>query len=137
MRGYKKTDADEQVVKALAAAGLPHADIARAIGIRPTALRKHYRDILQTAALHANAKVTATLFAAATSGKEIAATIFWMKVRLGWKETTRVENLNPSGGQDVRALLAIMMAELKDQPEVRYRIAQRLHAAEKESDKIQ
>lgn len=34
----------------------------------------------------ASAKVTQSLFKQATSGKNTAATIFWLKVRKGWKE---------------------------------------------------
>jgi hypothetical protein len=126
MRGYKKQAEHELIVKALAAAGLPHADIARAIGIGPTALRKHYPDILETAALLANAKVVSTLYTAATSGKDIAATIFWCKVRLGWKETQRIEGAN---GEDPGRPIQIIVNYVDRQLNVGQRAAAELPAA--------
>jgi hypothetical protein len=44
----------------------------------------------------ATTKVGATLYNLATSGRCVAATIFWMKSH-GWRETTRVEHTGPDG----------------------------------------
>jgi hypothetical protein len=110
-----------------------------AIGIGYTTLEKRYKEVLATAATRANGRVATTLFAMATSGKDTAATIFWTKVRLGWRETSRVESVNatPVGNLEIRQLLEILNTELKDAPELRYRIAQRLHAAETAEVKVQ
>jgi len=66
-----------------------------------------------------------------------ATMLIWLgKQVLGQKD--RLEHSTPPGEHlAMGELLAILMAELKDQPEVRYRIAARLHMAEKESAKIQ
>lgn len=85
---YQPTEQDRKTVEAMAACGIPHEQIAPVVGMAPKALRKHFRDELDLAATKANAKVAATLFAAATSGRDLAATIFWCKVRLGWREAT-------------------------------------------------
>lgn len=89
---YEPTDKDLRVVEAMAGCGLPQDAISRALGIDEKTLRKHFRRQLDSSADKANAQVGATLFKLATSGNCPAATIFWMKSRLGWKETTRLEH---------------------------------------------
>ena len=89
---YQPTEKDHKTVEAMAACGIPQEHIARVIGFDdPKSLRRHFRETLDTAGLKANAKVAATLFAAATSGQDIAATIFWVKCRLRWQEVNRTE----------------------------------------------
>ncbi|MEO3475934.1 hypothetical protein AAFN86_29080, partial [Roseomonas sp. CAU 1739] len=39
----------------------------------------------------ANAKVAQSLFQMATQGKNVAAAIFWMKARAGWREKQEVD----------------------------------------------
>ena len=51
-----------------------------------TTLLKHFREELDNGATKANVKVVAALFKMATSGDCPAATIFWCKTRLGWRE---------------------------------------------------
>jgi len=78
----KPTDTQRQLVKAMAAVGIPHEDIARKLGIRsPKTLRKHFRDELTMGIIDANYKVGKTLYEMATSGEEPSATIFWAKMR--------------------------------------------------------
>jgi hypothetical protein len=131
---YQKSEADQKIVEALAAVGIPHAEIGAAIGIGYTTLEKHYKEVLATAATRANGRVATTLFALATSGKDTAATIFWTKCRLRWQEVSRVEHTHVNGSVDVEAreLLAIVSDELKDHPELLYRIAQRFHRQHQE-----
>jgi hypothetical protein len=50
-------------------------------------LRRHFKRELAAGAVVANASVAQTLFNMATSGECPAATIFWMKSRVGWRET--------------------------------------------------
>lgn len=78
--------------------GIPQEDIARAIGITKPTLEKHYRDELDTAATKANTMVAGKLFEMAMSGECPAATIFWCKTRLGWRETDKItaENTQPT-----------------------------------------
>jgi hypothetical protein len=75
------------IVKSMAAMGIPQEDIGRKIGIRsPKTLRKHFREELGLGATEANYKVAKTLFEMATSGECPAATIFWAKTRNGFRE---------------------------------------------------
>jgi len=81
------TDEQRRMVKSMAAMGTPQEHIARRIRIRsPKTLRKHFRDELDFGMAEANYKVAQTLFQMATSGKCIAATLFWLKTRGRFRE---------------------------------------------------
>jgi hypothetical protein len=56
----------------------------------PTALRKHFRRELDRGSIEATAKVGQSLFRMATEGGSVAAAIFWMKARAGWREKHEV-----------------------------------------------
>jgi hypothetical protein len=77
-------------VEAMAAYGIPEADIAMVIEIDPKTLRRHYRKELGTGHIKANTKVAENLYRKATGdGREsVVAAIFWLKTRARWKETT-------------------------------------------------
>jgi hypothetical protein len=83
------TDEQRRLVRALAGFGVPQDDIAKHLDIDPKTLRKHFRSDLDRGALEANAKVAQSLFQMATQGQNVAAAIFWMKVRGGWSEKLR------------------------------------------------
>src|SRR5260370_41952876 len=88
-------------VEALAAYGIPEEELARTIGehgIDAKTLRKYFRRELDVAATKANSAVAQTLYQLATSGKCPAATMFWLKCRSGWKETTVLQHSGPQGG---------------------------------------
>ena len=82
------SDAEQgRKVRAMAALGIRQEDIALILGLRsPKTLRRHFREELDRAAPEANARVAQSLFQQATSGKNTTATIFWLKVRAGWRE---------------------------------------------------
>jgi len=77
-------------VEAMAGYGLPAKDIAIVLGIDAWVLERDYRKELKAGAIKANAKVAESLFRRATGdGREgVAAAIFWLKTRAGWRETT-------------------------------------------------
>ena len=77
-------------VEAMAAYGIPEADIATVIEIDPKTLRRHYRKELDTGHIKANTRVAENLYRKATGdGREsVIAAIFWLKTRARWKETT-------------------------------------------------
>lgn len=85
-------------VRALSGFGITQDDIARYLDIDPKTLRKHYRDELDTGTTHANAEVARSLHKQATEGGNVAAAIFWMKARAGWREKQEVELSGPGGG---------------------------------------
>ena len=92
-RAHKPDPAGRRQVEAMAAYGVPEADIATVIGVDPKTLRKHYRQELDTGQIKANTKVAENLYRKATGdGREaVIAAIFWLKTRARWKETTVTE----------------------------------------------
>ena len=86
MRRYEPTPEQRRTVKTMAGFGIPHTDIAPFLGIDTKTLRKHFREELDRGMTEANAKVAQSLFQMATQGKNVAAAIFWMKARAGWRE---------------------------------------------------
>lgn len=75
-------------VKALAAMGVPDMDIAVVVGLSEPTMRKYYGPELATGGIEATAKVAQSLFNQATSADKpnVAAAIFWLKCRAGWRE---------------------------------------------------
>lgn len=108
---FDPTREHHNLVKSMAAVGIPHQEIARKVGIRsPKTLRKHFREELDLGATEANYKVGKTLFEMATSGKSPGATIYWDKTHRGQQERRRnkasavafppfVVALDPEGGE--------------------------------------
>ena len=88
---FQPSDDQRRLVRALAGFGITHDDIARQVGCEPKTLRKHFRDELDRGSVEATAKVAQSLFQMATTGKNVAAAIFWMKARAGWKEKHEVQ----------------------------------------------
>ena len=92
---HEPDEKERRQVEALAAYGVPEADIARVVGIDPKTLRKHYRDELDLGATKATAKVAEFLFRKATTeGHQcVSAAIFWMKTRGGWREAPQTHEI--------------------------------------------
>ena len=85
-RAHRPDPSQRRQVEALAAYGIPEADISGVVGIDPKTLRKHYRDELDLGETKANAQVAGFLFNAAKNGN-VTAQIFWLKTRAKWRET--------------------------------------------------
>jgi hypothetical protein len=71
--------------------GVPQPDIAVHLGVDPKTLRKHFREELDRGSIEATTKVAQSLFNMATQGNNVAAAIFWMKARAGWREKNQIE----------------------------------------------
>jgi len=86
----KPTEEQRKRVKLLAGLGMKQEQIAKLVGVRSTtSLRKHFRDELLQGPVAAAVRVRRTLYEMATSGRNQAATIFWLKTRAGWSEKGR------------------------------------------------
>lgn len=83
---------------AAAGYGLKDEQIANLVGVSEATLKRHCAEELARGRLDAKAQVTQTAYRMATSGHNQAMTIFWLKVRCGWKERTIVENVGAGGG---------------------------------------
>jgi hypothetical protein len=88
---FTPTDDQRRLVRALSGFGVPHDDIGRIVKCSPPTLRRRFRDELDLGNAEANAKVAQTLYQQATTPGNVAATIFWLKARAGWREKQVVE----------------------------------------------
>jgi hypothetical protein len=84
-RAHQPDPSQRRQVEALAAYGIPEADISRVVAIDPKTLRKHYREELDLGETKANAQVAGFLFNSAKNGN-VTAQIFWLKTRARWRE---------------------------------------------------
>ena len=78
------------MARAMSGLGLPQEQIALLLEIDPKTLRKHLRNELDRGMAEANVKIAQSLFNMATVGNNVAAAIFWMKARAGWREKHEV-----------------------------------------------
>ena len=67
---------------------------------------------LDRGALEANAKVAQSLFQMATQGQNVAAAIFWMKVRGGWSEKLRPD---PAGVEGAPKTFTIVIGSPREE----------------------
>ncbi|TDH60800.1 hypothetical protein E2C06_20090 [Dankookia rubra] len=93
---FEATEVQRRQVRSMAAVGLPQDDIATLLEIDAKTLRKYFRRELDSGSIEATAKVAQSLFQMATQGKNVAAAIFWMKARAGWREKHEVAVTSPS-----------------------------------------
>jgi hypothetical protein len=96
-------------------------------------LRKHFRDELERGSIEATAKVGQSLFRMATEGNSVAAAIFWMKARTGWREkhdptpNSLPEMTDPDGArQRIARRIDALAPRLPDDPVEASRVYQRL-----------
>lgn len=91
---HQPDDKSRKQVSLMAGIGLTHDQISKVMQISDETLRKHYKKELETAKSVLNAQVASNLFRIATSSEKgaVAAAIFWMKTRAGWKETIDISN---------------------------------------------
>lgn len=98
---FQPTQEQRRMVHAMTGYGMPQEDICRTI-VNPKTqkpvdlktLRKCFRSELDTGVVIANSKVAENLYklATGTGPGAVAASIFWMKTRAGWKDTSYVNN---------------------------------------------
>src|SRR5262252_10916294 len=101
-QSFVVTDAIREKVRHLAGLGVSQDDIARIVQCSPKTLRKRCREDLDCGAAEANAIVSGCLFAAAKGGN-IAAQIFWLKSRAGWREHDPSDHRAADGDADANS----------------------------------
>jgi hypothetical protein len=109
-QAHQAEPAGRRQVEAMAAYGVPEADIARVLGIDPKTLRKHYRDELDLGSVKANSRIAESLYRKAMGDgpQSVTACIFWLKTRAHWKETTVQEHTGTEGGPILRIVRHIV-----------------------------
>lgn len=112
---FRASEEQRRTVKAMAGLGVPHDGIAVLLEIDPKTLRKYFHAELERGSVEATAKVAQSLFQMATTGKNVAAAIFWMKARAGWREKHEVEvTARPMSELSDAQLEAIIHGHLKE-----------------------
>ena len=124
---FEATEEQRRTVRAMSGYGVPHDDIATMLRIDPKTLRKHFRDELDRGSIEATAKVGQSLFRMATEGNSVAAAIFWMKARAGWREkhdlTVRAERpAEQLSDQELEQLIRKGLADYADELHERQQI---------------
>jgi hypothetical protein len=94
---HQPTDEQRRQVMTLAGLGITQDQIASLLRLAPKTLRLRYRRELDTGATEANVRVARSLFNKATKEGNVAAQIFWLKARAGWRETPRDVNVGGTG----------------------------------------
>ena len=87
---WQPTDPLRRIVKEMVANGVPQEHIARTLGVAAKTLRKHCKTEIAIGKTIANFRVADALFKMATDlnggAASVAAAIFFLKARAGWKE---------------------------------------------------
>ena len=91
------TEANQIIVRTLAANGIRHEDIATKVGISQDTLVRKYRRELDDGRIDASSEMGSTLFNLAKGGN-VTAAIFWLKSRAGWSDRSQIELTGENGG---------------------------------------
>lgn len=97
------TDDQVRQVGEMAKLGLRMEDIAKVLGVGEATIKRiaardsRVTDTLKKAREDLDRQVMDTAFKMATDGKSPAMTIFWLKARVGWKESQRIEHTGKDG----------------------------------------
>jgi hypothetical protein len=104
---HKPTAESRNMVQLLTGMGSGADDVARVLGVTARTIFRHYRVELDRGVAVANMNVAQSLYRKAMGNgpQSVAACIFWMKTRGGWREVDRREITGADGGPiDLRAL---------------------------------
>lgn len=91
-RLFQPTDDQRRQVLTMTGFGLRQDEICTSLLIDKKTLHKHFRRELDTGMTEANVRVAQALYTNATKNMNVAAQIWWTKTRMGWKDTSVVEN---------------------------------------------
>jgi hypothetical protein len=85
---HEPSEKDRRTVEVLAGMAIPQEDIAHALGITKTTLRKHYRAELDRGGAKVQAKLVANLLtiAGGKDGTALKAITFVLQCRFGWSQ---------------------------------------------------
>ena len=99
MPRHKPSDAYREQVERMAGFGFTVDQICIALDIAERTLYRYYRDELKRGHVTVNMKVANKLYRM-TQGNDrsaVTAQIFWLKTRMGWRETNNHEVSGPNG----------------------------------------
>lgn len=105
---HEPTPADKNTVEAMVVCGIPEDHIARVLGIVPVTLRKHYREVIDTAVARVHGLAVGKLIGAMYRG-EPWAICFYLKTRAGWREQNRIEHTGADGQPLIPARVEVVV----------------------------
>lgn len=103
-----RTDEHAQSAHDLKRFGHTHKEIAAYIGIDEKTLVKYYGEVLDKAVPDANRKVSNVLFKKAVQDEDMAAVIFYLKTKGGWKTADKMQETESTEAltEEIRRLRA-------------------------------
>lgn len=111
------SDEQRRTVRAMAGYGAPRSSIAGYLRIDVLRLNELLGAELDQAEADANTKVAQALFQMATRQNNVAAAIFWMKARAGWREKVDikavVDDISRMSDAELQAEIRRLDRELK------------------------
>jgi hypothetical protein len=109
---HEPTPDNRKKVWMLAGMQVANESIAKFLDIGDETLRKHYSEDIERGRIEANLKVGMKLFEMATGPAELKTTataaIFWAKTKMGFVETSRVEQTGKEGGPVEHAIQIVL-----------------------------
>ncbi len=112
---FEPTAEQRRLVRAFSGFGVSQEAIAEHLSVDPKTLRKYFREEIDRGTTEANVKVAQSLFQMATQGRNVAAAIFWMKARGGWRE--KHDDLTGKDGKPVGPMVvSFRWADDADKP---------------------
>ena len=115
-KSFEPTDQQRRMAESLAGCGTRQDAIARIMGIDAKTLRKYFRHELACGSDKAIAQVAGSLFKMAISGDCVAATIFFLKTRGGWTETSRAQQVSGDGPLSINAARKMLAKLMPSRP---------------------
>jgi hypothetical protein len=85
------TEEQRRTARAMAGLGVSRRHIAMHLRLEEAVLIARMGEALELAEVEANSKVAKALFTMATQKNNVAAAIFWMKARSGWREKVEIK----------------------------------------------
>lgn len=88
---HMRDDKTAGQVEAMTACGFSVEEIAVALNLRPGQVKHYYAAELEASAIRANLEVAKAVYELARSGKNLAASQFWLRNRAGWTENEQAD----------------------------------------------
>jgi hypothetical protein len=108
-RRWQPTAKEREQVSMMVALGIPQTAVCAIMGVTDKTLNRVCRYEITTGRAKANITIGEKLFQVAKRGN-VAAMIFWLKTRAGWRETITIEQSKPVAEMSDAELNRVLIA---------------------------
>jgi len=108
-RRWQPTAKEREQVSTMVALGIPQTAVCAIMGVTDKTLNRACRYEITTGRAKANITIGEKLFQVAKRGN-VAAMIFWLKTRAGWRETITIEQSKPVAEMSDAELNRVLIA---------------------------